>query len=163
VLADQVDVGFTEGLSDGGDLSDEVFMSDELVVIAAPDHPRAGGPPVPLAELCGEPCVMREPGSGTRAVFEEALRERRIESPRVMSLGSPEAVKRAVMAGAGLAAVSYLTVGAELAAGLLARLPVSDLQLTRPLHRIQLPRRQHGPALAAFMELLTVAVGRMRD
>lgn len=162
VLGDRVDIGFTEGLAEAGDLVGEVFMSDELVVVGSPDHPRADGPPVSVAELCGEPWVMRELGSGTRAVFEESLRERGLEPSRVMSMGSPEAVKRAVLAGAGLAAVSSLTVSAELDAGLLARLPVSDLELTRALHRIRLPHREHGPALSAFMALLGAAVGRMQ-
>lgn len=161
LLANQIDVGFTEGFADAGELRAEVFMRDELVIIAPADHPLAGGPAVPLASLCGEPCVMREPGSGTRAVLEQVLRERGLVATPVMSVGSPEAVKRAVMAGIGLAVVSYLTVSAELEASLLAHIPVADLALRRPLHRVQLPHRQHGPALAAFLPLLDEAVRRL--
>lgn len=158
LLADRIDLGFTEGFVEDEELEAEVFMHDDLVVIAPADHPLAGRGPLPLAELCHQPCVMREPGSGTRAVLERTLGQRGVKSKPHMTLGSPEAVKRAVQAGAGLAVASYFTVSAELATGALVRIPVADAVFQRPLHRVQHRHRRMGPAVSAFMTLLAETV-----
>lgn len=161
LLEDRIDLGFTEGFVEDDELEADVFMHDDLVVIAPPDHPLAGRGPLPLGELCHQPCVMREPGSGTRAVLERILMERGVQSTPHMTLGSPEAVKRAVQAGAGLAVASYFTVSMELDAGALTRIPVSDALFQRPLHRIQHRQRQMGPATLAFLALLAETVPPM--
>lgn len=159
LFEDQIDLGFTEGFPGDGDLVSEVLLRDELVIVAPAGYRFAGKAPVPLAHLCGQPFVMREVGSGTRAVFEEELRAHGdIKLSRVLSIGSPEAVKRAVIAGAGLAVVSYLAVSAELKAGILTRIPVSDMSLKRPLYRVELPYKQPSPALKAFIALLSEAI-----
>lgn len=152
---DQIDLGFTEGFPDDGDLLSEVLLYDELVIVAPGGHPLVGKAPVSLASLCDQSYVMREIGSGTRAVFEEELRTHGdIRPSKILSVGSPEAVKRAVIAGAGLAVVSYLAVSTELKAGILARIPVSDMKLRRPLYRVELPYKKYSPALKAFVALL---------
>ena len=75
-----------------------------------------------------------------------------------MSLGSTEAIKRAVAAGVGVAIVSRLTVAQELQLGRLALVPLSDLSIRRPLHRLSVRGRTEGRAVAAFMALLAEAL-----
>ena len=72
-----------------------------------------------------------------------------------LSLSDTEAIKRAVMAGLGLAAVSHLCIGLELAAGLLVELPVKGLNLRRSLYEVTLRNRQASPSVQAFARLLT--------
>src|SRR6516164_7452099 len=69
----ELDLGLTEGLIEEDELDAEVFHQDELVLIAAPGHRLAGQPRVPLSAVREEPFVLREPGSGTRAVEERVL------------------------------------------------------------------------------------------
>jgi DNA-binding transcriptional LysR family regulator len=101
-----------------------------------------------------EPFILREPGSGTRAVEEQALARLRLPVRAVMALGSTEAIKRVVAEGVGLAVVSRLAVHAECAAGTLAVLPVAGLHIERPLHLVRRKGRRDGPALRAFCDAL---------
>jgi DNA-binding transcriptional LysR family regulator len=150
----ELDVGLTEGFVGGNDLDAEVFLQDELVVIAARGHRLAGKPRVPLSELRQEPFILREPGSGTRAVQEQALARLKLPVRVVMALGSTEAIKRVVAQGVGLAVVSRLAVREECTAGTVAVLAVAGLRIGRPLHLVRRKGRRDGPALRAFCGVL---------
>jgi DNA-binding transcriptional LysR family regulator len=154
-----LDLGFTEGFADDDVLDARVFLNDGLAVIAAPDAPILQEGPVTAERLCREPFVLRERGSGTRAVVERALSERGLTAQAVMSLGSSEAVKQCVMSGAGVGIVSRLTIARELASGELRVLEVADLPLHRPLHRLMLRGKHQGAATRAFLETLAQSVG----
>jgi DNA-binding transcriptional LysR family regulator len=150
----ELEVGLTEGFSEEEELEAEVFHRDELVVIASPAHPLAAKSRVPLRAVQKEPFVLREPGSGTRAVEERALARLKLPINVAMALGSTEAIKRVVAEGVGLAIVSRLSVRAECAAGTLAVLPVPGLPIQRPLHLMRRKGRRDGPALQAFCTIL---------
>jgi DNA-binding transcriptional LysR family regulator len=107
-----------------------------------------------LSALQEEPFVLREPGSGTRAVEERALARLKLPVRVAVALGSTEAIKRVVAEGVGLAIVSKLAVHAECAAGTLAVLPVAGLRIERPLHLVRRKGRRDGPALQAFCGVL---------
>jgi DNA-binding transcriptional LysR family regulator len=150
----ELDIGLTEGFVEEEGLEAEVFHRDELVMIAAAGHPLAGQPRVPLSAVRREPFVLREPGSGTRAVEERALARLKLPVRVAMALGSTEAIKRVVAAGVGLAIVSRLAVCAECNAGSLVVLPVAGLGIKRPLHLVRRMGRRDGPALQAFCGVL---------
>ena len=59
-----------------------------------------------LEDLRDIPLIVREPGSTTRKVLDDALRQRRIQPVIFMEVGSREAVREAVLLGLGVAAVS---------------------------------------------------------
>lgn len=154
LMSNSLDLGFTEGFVDNAELDARVFATDEIVAIAPPNHPFNRHQALDLATLCQEPLLMRESGSGTRAVIERALQARGIQPEVGMALGSPEAIKQAVAAGAGISLVSRLTVGTELLAGTLKVLPVSDFHLERPLHQLSLLHKTRSRAVSAFLETL---------
>ena len=154
LLANTLDLGFTEGFVDNAQFDARVLGMDELVLIAAPTHPLFKRTDLTAAEVFSEPCILREAGSGTRAVIERALRARGINLETRMSLGSPEAIKQAVAAGAGISLVSRLTVATELLAGTLRVVPVSDLHLERPLHQISLTHKSPSRTVERFLALL---------
>lgn len=149
-----LDVGLIEGFVELPHLQATVFREDRMIAIAPPDHPISGEHPVTAERLCREDFVVREAGSGTRAVIEQALAQRGLRLRPVMSLADIEAVKRAVAAGVGLAIVSELTVDQELELGRVIRVPVADLDIRRPLHRLQLPGRYESRAARAFAAML---------
>ena len=131
-------VGWVEGFSRHPDLDAFPWREDKLVIILAPGHPLAGRR-VTAGALADARWVLREKGSGTRAVFEEAIegRFRLLHVP--LELGGIGAVKRAVMSGAGLGCISHSAVEPELRAGqlCLAYAPWLDLrrQITLLVHR----------------------------
>ncbi len=157
-----LDLGLTEGTPPQDEaLSARVFSEDDLIVIAPSNHPfaaRAPGKrrpkPITARQLCAQPMIVREPGSGTREVIDRALAACQAQAEVALILGTTEAIKRAVAAGLGLAVVSRLCVGLELAGGLLVEVPVRDLKLRRPLHLLTLRGRLASPSAQAFAALL---------
>ena len=111
VLAHKMDIGLIEGPPGTNEVRLESFVQDEIVVIVPADHPfaaRLGNRPS-VAELALEPLVLRESGSGTRRVVEDALRKAGVALRGlriVMELDSTEAIKSGVEAGLGVAFVS---------------------------------------------------------
>ena len=156
VRHNRVDIGFVEGEFNTDDFDANIFMYDELIVIASPDHPLAGCGSMPFSRLCRHECVMREPGSGTRSTLNFLLDRAGVgEHQFKLTLGSPEAVKRAVQNGAGLAVASNLTVVNELANRTLIRIPLSGPATHRELYRLTLPHKQLPPSATPFLAMVT--------
>jgi DNA-binding transcriptional LysR family regulator len=132
------DAGWIEGFSRHPDLEAFPWREDKLTIIAAAGHPLAGRR-ASASALAEARWVLRERGSGTRAVFEEAIKGRFRLYYVPVELGGIGAVKRAVMAGAGLGCLSYSAVEPELKTGQLRRVyaPWLDLrrQITLLIHR----------------------------
>jgi len=154
VLANRLDLGLTEGFVASDALSVERLAVDELIAIAAPGHAVLKRAPLLARALEQLPLLMREPGSGSRAVVEAALLDRGLRVQPIMSLGSTEALKNAVLHELGIAIVSRLTVEYELRTGRLAELAISDLRIRRDLHLVTLHGKRNSPAATAFIDLL---------
>lgn len=150
LLEGSIDLALTEGFVHSKALDMEVVAHDEMKVIVAPDHPWTSRRRVRVGDLARVPCIMRERGSGTRAVIEAALAERGVELEPSMSLGSTEAIKNAVAAGLGFGIVSELTVGLELVSGRLVEIALDGFSIRRALHLLRLEGRRPSPSAQAF-------------
>jgi LysR family transcriptional regulator, low CO2-responsive transcriptional regulator len=126
------------------------FRDNTMVVITQPGDPLAAGASVDLAELADRTWLLREEGSGTRA-YNEALIARLDLRPRILTLGSNGAIKAAVRAGLGVAALSRDAVALELDAHLLVTVAVAGL----PQREWFAHRASVGPVRPAVAEFLT--------
>lgn len=154
VLENRIDLGMTEGLINDEALEVETLAADELVAIAAPGHPALERAPMSARALVTLPLLMREVGSGSREVVEQALLDRGLTPQPIMALGSTEALKNAVLHGLGVAIVSRLTVEYELRTGRLSELALSDLRIRRTLRLVTLRGKRPSPAANAFLALV---------
>ncbi|MGH8127631.1 MAG: LysR family transcriptional regulator [Gammaproteobacteria bacterium] len=159
LLAGELDIGFTEGFVDSPELEAEAFFMDELVPVAAIAHPLVHGAPISVSRLCREPMLVREPGSGTLAVMVAALARHGVEPRVAMSLGSTEAIKRALPLSNCVAVLSRLAIQMGLQNGTLATIPVRGLRIERPLHQVRVKHRHASAAESAFLELLPTQTG----
>ncbi len=115
---------------DEADIVAEPF-ADHPVIVAAPTHRLARRRRVTLADLTQEAVILREEGSGTRALFDRHFRHLR-PAPKVgMVSSSNETIKQAVMAGMGIALLSAHTIGQEVGQGQITILPVAGFPLMR--------------------------------
>jgi DNA-binding transcriptional LysR family regulator len=126
---------------------------DELQLIVPPDHP-APGPTMSRAQLGREPLLIREEGSATRQVTERVLRQAGVVVRPAMELDHTETIKRAVMAGLGVAFVSRFAVEEEIAAGRVRALAVERLTLRRHFHIIHDERRPLSASGRAFIAVM---------
>ncbi|MEO3767532.1 LysR family transcriptional regulator [Streptomyces sp. B5E4] len=137
VRSGAADLGFVEGSGVPSGLDGAVIGHDRLLVVVAPSHPwarrrRGLGP----AELAGAALVLREQGSGTRQVLDEALAPYGGLGEPLLELASTTAVKSAAVTGAGPAVLSELAVAEEVATRRLVAVEVTGLTLTRALRAV---------------------------
>jgi DNA-binding transcriptional LysR family regulator len=115
-------------INPGGHQSAGVYkvpsFRDPLVLVAPPRHAVAALPFASPPGLAGVPFVMFPPGAGPRQALDVWFAEAGVSPTTVMTLGSQESQKTAVLAGAGLAVLSYCTVAGEVAAGQLVAVPL---------------------------------------
>ena len=154
MLGRRVDVALVEGPIEHERLEVLPWREDELVVISHPGHALAARRRLRLADLVSASFIVRERGSGTRRVAEEALAERGLSIHVGLELASTEAIKQAVAAGLGLAIVSRAAIHDQLALGRLIVLPVRGISFARTLSELRFVGRAPSAAAVAFRETL---------
>ena len=157
LLSEQVDYGVVGGHFVGEGLEFMQLCTDEIVLVASTAHRWSGAGPIRVEELRGEPFVVREAGSGTGQAAIAALRNAGMapEDVRTVAiLGSNHAITRAVIAGVGVSFVSAISVRDELAQGLLVRVPVEGVTITRQFLLVQRKGRELSPAATAFSKVM---------
>jgi DNA-binding transcriptional LysR family regulator len=136
----ELDIGLIEGEASDSDLIFEPWLDDELVVFCAPSHPLAKVGLARTAQLAGQKWIVREPGSGTRALFDRAMRAIGVDANVCLQLEHTEAIKRAVESGLGVGCLSRLSLREALRRGSLIEIKTPELALRR---RFQFVRQRH--------------------
>lgn len=132
----QINLGLVEGPTGRTDLKVEPFLEDEIVVIAAANHEWVLTEPaqIDLVQLAAMPLIVRERGSGTRQVVENALKKgglKLAELSIVMELDSTEAIKSVVEANLGIGFVSRWGLTREIELGTLKIIKINNLEIKR--------------------------------
>jgi LysR family transcriptional regulator, low CO2-responsive transcriptional regulator len=145
-------LGFIEGSIADEAFALKEFQRDRIVAVVAPGHPLAGVGKPSLRLLAESAAILREPGSGTREIVQEAFSRRGLTLRCGLEIGSSEALKRAALAGGGIGWISELCVEDELRTRRLIALPTPQLDLVRPLYWVRLRDRALSRSASAFLE-----------
>ena len=162
VHAGSAELGFVEGAVDDPSLLRAVVARDQMLLVVGSGHPWAGRDSVSKPELMTADWVLREPGSGTRSVFEAEWARLGLGGHLrvLLELPSNEAVRAAVEAGAGATVISASVASPSLDAGLLhrigLRLPDRSFDLLRQRDR------SSSRAADAFLEIINHAPNSVR-
>jgi LysR family transcriptional regulator, low CO2-responsive transcriptional regulator len=158
--ADEVLRDVLDGRTDVAALGDRVddprlfaipAAESRQVVVVARSHPWAERRAVRLAEISGEPLLVREAGSSTRRAFEAAAAKARVKPRIAMEIGSREALQEAVAAGLGAAVI----IDAERARDdRVVALPLIEPTIEHVEYIACLAERRRLHAVAAFLTLV---------
>jgi DNA-binding transcriptional LysR family regulator len=150
VVEGRSELGFVGVIRPEVALASQPVGFDQLLLLVRPDHPWSDRRPLKAADFQAGTWVLREPGSGVRASFDQALRRAGLLPSDLnvsMTLPSNEAVLAAAEAGAGATALSESVAAPALAIGSLVRasfvLPVREYFVLRHKERY---RSQAGDA-----------------
>ncbi len=139
------------------DIESTAWLADELLLVVAPANRFAGLPSVRVADLAGQPFILRERGSGNREAVDEALHRAGVHVTPAFELEGAEMVKQAVAANLGISILSRCAVELEVAAGRLRIVPVEGLRIERAIWLLW-RRDQRLPRVAqAFLEAIKPA------
>jgi len=150
------DIGLIEGEIDDPALAVSQIAEDEMVLVVGRAHPWASRASVAPADLAQSPWVLREPGSGTRSIFENWLVEAG-HAPEILPVAlefpSNEAICGAVEAGAGATVISRLVAAGGLRAGSLIQVGLALPK--RRFYALRHKERHVTHAERAFSALLS--------
>lgn len=155
LLRYEVDIAFIGSLQSlPPDVHCELWFEDELVFVAAPNHPFVGRP-VSLSVLVRESSfVLREPGSSTRDALFALCRAGGIAPPEAtLQFSGPQETIRAAIAGLGVTLASSLEVQELIKAGSLVRLEVPDAVAANPITCCIRTKDRLSPQAASFLDL----------
>lgn len=159
----QFDLGLVEGEVRHPDLISETWLDDRLVVFCAPGHPLADTARATPTMLTKQRWIVRESGSGTRAVLDRALGPLAGQLDIVLTLEHTEAIKRAVEAGLGIACLSRLSLRDAFRRGSLIEIATPQLDLSRRFLFAWHRQRQPTSAMRAFIALAREMAGQARN
>lgn len=144
----QAQLGFIEGPVISAEFRIQHWRQDLTVLFGHPKHHQN----LSTAQLLAQRWIVREQGSGTRAVLEHELAKLHWTPDHLLELERPEAIKQAVKQGLGIGCLPLLAIQDEINAGQLILLP-SPLQLQRQFRLVQ-HKNYHPPLLQKFLQFL---------
>lgn len=159
----ELDIGLIEGEASDADLIFEPWIDDELVVFCAPAHPLAAAGMLRSTGLAGQKWIVREPGSGTRALFDRAMGAAGIDADVCLELEHTEAIKRAVESGLGVGCLSRLSLREAFRRGSLVEIGTPDLVLRRRFQFVRQRQRQVSTATQTFIAECRRLTGEASD
>ena len=146
------DVAFLPNVPQGDDrLFSIPLPPDRLVVFVSQDHDWAEGRSVSIAELVKQRVILREKGSRTRSIFEDAVAQAGHVLKDVMEISGREGVREAVAAGFGIGIVAENEL---LADSRLRALPVSNAELVHAEYVVCLQEMRSLRVNDAFLDMV---------
>lgn len=150
----RIDLGIIEGKASSHALHYEMFMQDELVLITSATNSAFRRNEIETEELRTLPLVIRESGSGTLDVLEDALNEKGIDLNSLnieMRLGSTESIKRYLMNSGTFAFLSIQSVTDELFHNKLRVIETSGMDIHRQFNFVS-AHGQYGRLAGLFKQ-----------
>lgn len=146
----QLDIAFIEAEYRSELLKIQPWKSDEMIIFSAPTHPFAKKKEISKDDLEQAHWIMRERGSGTRAILEKHIKVKNI----TMEVSSTTALKNIVSYGLGIGCISQAALKKELENKQLIKLNVKNLILKRNLYSIIHAEKYLNSGLQSFINIL---------
>lgn len=159
IISGAMDFGFVGAVVSYPELEMLKLCADRLILITASagKYLTLTGPALSWDQVAKEKFILREPGSGTRALFERALAQKGIsinDLTVVASVENPETIKAFVREGLGVAIASERSVHEEIQLGQLRGFQLPELSLSRDFYFICHRNRVLSPAERAFRDFI---------
>jgi DNA-binding transcriptional LysR family regulator len=151
-------------------LAATAWRHEPMVVVCHPSHPFAqletlveserpadhdvSPRPIALERLAGEALVAFESGLEIRGQIDRILAKHHVEVRITLEFDNIETMKRAIEVDEGIGLLPEPTVAREIALGSLAKIPLADCPLRRPLGIVYRRDRELGTIGQQFVELL---------
>jgi DNA-binding transcriptional LysR family regulator len=149
----ELDIGLIEGEANDPDLLLTPWLDDALVVFCAPHHELASLQVVSPTQLAEQKWIVRERGSGTRALFDRVVAAALPDLHIQLELEHTEAIKRAVESGLGIGCLSQLALRDAFRRGSLIEIKTPQFDLSRRFYFARHRQRHVSPAAQSFLAL----------
>lgn len=131
LLHNELDIALVEGVICHEEILTSPAFEDNLCIICGKNHPFAGKKLITPEELHNQNFVLREKGSGTRAIFEHLMRSHHIPYKIKWESNSTPAITDAVAHNIGLGFASIRCVQERAKEGSIYICPIQEINLKR--------------------------------
>jgi DNA-binding transcriptional LysR family regulator len=130
------------------------FSREEMVLIAAPDHPLTRQKTVRFKTLAQVPFIMKDRGSGTRRLVDGLFEKNACMPDILMEVSNSEFIKELVNRGDGVSLLVRESVAEEIAEGRLAVVSIEDELPYLDVSICYLANQHLSPSARAFVTTL---------
>jgi len=153
IARNTVDLAIVEGMVHSTDIITEPFENDELALVCGREHPLYNIKTVSPDKLANINFIVREKGSGTRELFENAMSANEIQWRPSWECSGSDIIKSAALSSLGVAVISKRLVQHELERGLLYALQIEGLELKRKFSIVYHKNKYLTESMQTFMSL----------
>lgn len=154
VLNAEVDLGILSYPQASADLNVIPLRSEKMVVVCHLTHPLTKHHTVTAEQLQGEDFVAFDRDLHIRKEIDRYLRQHGVSIRVAMEFDNIETMKQAVQIGTGISILPEPTVSAEMKAGSLVAIPLTNPEMYRPIGIIHRQRKVFTPTATKFIEML---------
>jgi DNA-binding transcriptional LysR family regulator len=129
LLDDEADVGVAFNPLPHRGIATVAQIADPLFAVARPDHPAAAESLLSLADLLRWPMAVADRAFGLRHLLDAAAKAAKVEIDPAFVTNSIEALRGFARSGMGTTILPRLSIERDIAAGLLAAVPLRDRAL----------------------------------
>jgi DNA-binding transcriptional LysR family regulator len=131
MIHNELDIALVEGIIRRDEIKTEPVLRDKLELICGPQHPFAQKPILRIEDLANQQFIMRERGSGTRAIFENIMHSHHVPFVTKWECSSSTAILDAVCHNLGLGILSYRSVKEHALKGAVKICPIENVSMSR--------------------------------
>lgn len=153
LIENKLDFALIEGMSHHPAMYTEVYMEDQLSVVASPQKGFRQGQKLTREQFCRQKFLLRETGSGTREIFDKVMAMAGISVKPIWEATSTTALVNAVINDLGIAVLPHRMIQGALERGLVVTLGVEGLDFRRNFRIIHHKDKYLTPSARAFLEL----------
>jgi len=141
IIDRQVELALIEGPFDKVKFKYTKFKEDQLVLAVSSKHDFANKKSIPLDQVLKGNLLLREPGSGTREIFEGELMSRGYSIDTIsgcMEVGSISAIVSLVESNVGYTIISREAIRKEVQCGSIVVVPIDNFVIDREFNFVYL-------------------------
>lgn len=155
LLANELDIGLVEGTVSSQELISIPQINDYLVLACGRNHSFYHKPKLYSHELDGMGFVIREHGSGTRALFEKYLQEHNLHIHPILEYNNPDAMRSAIRVNNCLAVISARLLEQEAREGEVRLFQSQEKEWNRTFNLVFHKNKHISRAMRCFQQLLS--------
>lgn len=153
ILCNALDIALIEGTVHNPSLHSQPYLEDRLTVICPADGPFHQGQVLTVEEFQQQRFLLREPGSGTREVFDRVTESAGFSVRPIWEAMSTTALVNGVIQGLGIAVLPQRMVAGALRSGQVIAVAVDGLDFRRRFSIIYHKDKYLSPMAKAFIAL----------
>lgn len=153
ILVNELDFALIEGIAHDPNIESEAYMEDHLSVVCPANGKWKQGQRISVDEFKEQRFLLREPGSGTREVFDRVIGQAGFAVSPVWEAMSTTALVNAVINGLGIAVLPHRMILPAIERGAVVAIGVEGLQFQRNFYIIHHKDKFLTASAKRFMEL----------